>query len=92
MRLFNVSTGMAVKSGSSKTAGGVLCLAFEPAGAELWAGDSKVGSLYLVALCDITACMLCIAGINFLLCFGQNHLEASKNQTVSGVYWQQVLS
>ncbi len=43
MRLFNVSTGMAVKNGSGKAAGGVLCLAFEPTGAELWAGDSKVG-------------------------------------------------
>ena len=42
MRLFNVSTGMAVKNGSGKAAGGVLCLAFEPTGAELWAGDSKV--------------------------------------------------
>ena len=48
MRLFNVSTGMAVKNGSGKAAGGVLCLAFEPTGAELWAGDSKVGPSYRV--------------------------------------------
>ena len=40
--MFNVSTGMAVKGGSSKAAGAVVCLAFEPTGCQLWAGDSKV--------------------------------------------------
>lgn len=40
--MFNVSTGKAVKGGSCKTAGSVLCLTFEPTGSHLWAGDSKV--------------------------------------------------
>ncbi|XP_064395160.1 WD repeat-containing protein 13-like isoform X2 [Halichondria panicea] len=53
VRLFNVSTGMAVKNGSGKAAGGVLCLAFEPTGAELWAGDSK-GSIFSYILDKIT--------------------------------------
>lgn len=45
VKVFNVSTGKAVKGGSSKTAGSVLCLTFEPTGSHLWAGDSK-GSVY----------------------------------------------
>lgn len=53
VRLFNVSTGMAVKGGSSKTAGGAVCLAFEPTGAKVWVGDSK-GSIFLYAVDKIT--------------------------------------
>lgn len=45
MKVFNVSTGKAVKGASSKTAGSVLCLTFEPTGSHLWAGDSKVWCL-----------------------------------------------
>lgn len=42
VKVFNVSTGKAVKAASCKTAGSVLCLTFEPTGSHLWAGDSKV--------------------------------------------------
>ncbi len=42
MKVFNVSTGKAVKNGSCKTAGPILCMTFEPTGSLLWAGDSKV--------------------------------------------------
>lgn len=42
VKMFNVSTGKTVKGGSSKTAGAAYCLAYEPTGGHLWAGDSKV--------------------------------------------------
>lgn len=42
VKVFNVSTGKAVKGGSSKTAGAALCLAFDSSGSTLWVGDSKV--------------------------------------------------
>lgn len=46
VKVFNVSTGKAVKGGSCKTAGSVLCLTFESTGSQLWAGDSKVLRLF----------------------------------------------
>ncbi|XP_065890385.1 WD repeat-containing protein 13-like [Dysidea avara] len=45
VKVFNVSTGMAVKGGNTKTAGSTLSLAFDSSGTVLWAGDGK-GSIF----------------------------------------------
>ena len=45
LKVFNVSTGKAVKGGNSKTAGSVLSLALESSGGVVWASDSK-GSMF----------------------------------------------
>ena len=45
LRVFNVSTGKAIKGGTSKTAGSVLSLTLETSSNVVWATDSK-GSMF----------------------------------------------
>lgn len=53
VRVFNVSTGKAVKGGSSKLASPALCMAFDSTHSQLWVGDSK-GSVYDFSLDSVS--------------------------------------